>query len=56
MQLDEEAVLTRNALLPATATVVGIGVLAQIPSSNEVVGVGLVVAAVAIHCEAKLAR
>jgi inner membrane transporter RhtA len=40
------------SLLPATATVVGIAVLAQIPSSTEVVGVGLVVAAVAAHREA----
>jgi inner membrane transporter RhtA len=39
------------SLLPATATVVGIVVLAQIPSSTEVVGVGLVVAAVAMHRE-----
>jgi inner membrane transporter RhtA len=44
------------SLLPATATVVGIVVLAQIPSSTEVVGVGLVVAAVAAHREGKLAR
>jgi inner membrane transporter RhtA len=39
------------ALLPATATVVGIVVLAQIPSRLEVLGVALVVAAVAIHRE-----
>jgi inner membrane transporter RhtA len=37
------------ALLPATATVVGVAVLAQIPSSSELLGVGLVVAAVAAH-------
>jgi inner membrane transporter RhtA len=42
------------SLLPATATVVGIVVLAQIPSSTEVLGVGLVVAAVAVHREGKL--
>jgi inner membrane transporter RhtA len=41
------------SLLPATATVVGIVVLAQIPSWPEVVGVGLVVAAVAVHREAR---
>ena len=40
------------SLLPATATVVGIVVLAQIPSSTEIVGVALVVAAVAVHREA----
>ena len=51
------AKLTRAAyslmvsLLPATATVVGIVVLAQIPSSTELAGVGLVVAAVAVHRE-----
>ena len=39
------------SLLPATATVVGIVVLAQIPSSPEVLGVALVVAAVATHRE-----
>jgi inner membrane transporter RhtA len=39
------------SLLPATATVVGIVVLAQIPSPTEVVGVALVVAAVAVHRE-----
>ena len=37
------------SLLPATATVVGIVVLAQIPSARQIVGVALVVAAVAIH-------
>ncbi len=39
------------SLLPATATVIGIVVLAQIPTPVEVVGVGLVVAAVAIRRE-----
>ncbi len=39
------------SLLPATATVVGIVVLAQIPSSTELVGVGLVISAVAVHRE-----
>jgi inner membrane transporter RhtA len=39
------------SLLPATATVVGIVVLAQIPTEVEVAGVGLVVAAVAVHRE-----
>lgn len=37
------------ALLPAVATVIGIVVLAQIPSPAEVAGVGLVVGAVASH-------
>lgn len=39
------------SLLPATATVVGIVVLTQIPSTTEIAGVGLVVAAVAVHRE-----
>jgi inner membrane transporter RhtA len=37
------------SLLPATATVIGIVVLAQVPSALEAVGVGLVVGAVAAH-------
>jgi inner membrane transporter RhtA len=37
------------ALLPATATVVGILVLAQIPTAVECAGVGLVILGVAIH-------
>lgn len=37
------------SLLPATATVIGILVLTQVPSPVEVLGVGLVVAAVAVH-------
>jgi inner membrane transporter RhtA len=37
------------SLLPATATVIGIVVLAQIPSARQLLGVALVVAAVAIH-------
>ena len=36
------------SLLPATATVIGIVVLAQIPSASEVAGVALVVAGVAL--------
>lgn len=40
------------ALLPATATVIGIVVLRQVPSIIEVLGVGLVVCGVAVHQEA----
>jgi inner membrane transporter RhtA len=40
------------SLLPATATVIGILVLAQIPSAAEVAGVALVIAAIAAHREA----
>jgi inner membrane transporter RhtA len=39
------------SLLPATATVIGIVVLAQVPSLTELVGVALVVAGVAVHRE-----
>jgi inner membrane transporter RhtA len=39
------------SLLPATATVIGIIVLAQVPSWIEVLGVCLVVAGVAVHRE-----
>ena len=39
------------ALLPATATVVGVIVLAQVPTPVEMAGVGLVVAGVAVHRE-----
>jgi inner membrane transporter RhtA len=37
------------ALLPATATLIGVVVLAQIPSGQDVIGVLLVMFAVAIH-------
>jgi inner membrane transporter RhtA len=41
------------SLLPATATAIGVIVLAQIPSARDVVGVALVVAGVALHREAR---
>ena len=37
------------SLLPATATVIGVVVLAQVPSLAETVGVALVVVGVAVH-------
>jgi inner membrane transporter RhtA len=40
------------ALLPAMATVIGVVVLAQLPSAVEVVGVALVIAGVAVHRDA----
>jgi inner membrane transporter RhtA len=40
------------SLLPATATVIGIIVLTQVPAPIEVVGVLSIVAAVAVHREA----
>ena len=39
------------ALLPATATVIGVVVLTQVPSWVEVAGVALVIAGVAVHRE-----
>ena len=39
------------SILPATATVIGIVVLAQVPSPAEVAGVALVIAGVALHRE-----
>jgi inner membrane transporter RhtA len=39
------------SLLPATATVIGVIVLAQVPSTLEALGVALVIAAVAVHRE-----
>ena len=41
------------SLLPATATVIGIVVLAQIPSAVEALGVALVVGGVAVHRQPK---
>ncbi len=43
------------SLLPATATVVGLVVLGQVPTAVDVAGVALVVAGVAIHREAAAA-
>jgi inner membrane transporter RhtA len=40
------------SLLPATATVIGIAVLGQIPAPDEVAGVALVVGGVAVHRDA----
>jgi inner membrane transporter RhtA len=39
------------ALLPACATIIGVVVLRQIPTSGEIAGVALVVVGVAIHQE-----
>jgi inner membrane transporter RhtA len=44
------------SLLPATATVVGVIVLAQLPTWSEFAGVALVIAGVAIHREAGARR
>jgi inner membrane transporter RhtA len=41
------------ALLPATATVVGVVVLAQVPTLLQILGVGLVILGVAVHRDAE---
>ena len=41
------------SLLPATATVVGVIMLRQIPTTVEIAGVGLVIAAVGLHRDAE---
>ena len=43
------------SLLPATATVIGVVVLAQVPTLAEIAGVALVIAAVAVHRDAERA-
>jgi inner membrane transporter RhtA len=43
------------SLLPATATVIGVVVLAQVPTLAEVAGVALVIAGVAVHRDAEQA-
>ena len=43
------------SLLPATATLVGLVVLAQVPTIVEIAGVGLVILAVAVHRDAEAA-
>jgi inner membrane transporter RhtA len=43
------------SLLPATATVIGVVVLSQVPSPSEAAGVALVVAGVAVHREREAA-
>ncbi len=44
------------SLLPATATIIGIIVLTQIPSVKELLGVALVIAGVAVHEERRESR
>jgi inner membrane transporter RhtA len=48
-RLPRASYATMVALLPAIATVIGIGTLAQIPTWVEIAGVALVVAGVALH-------
>jgi inner membrane transporter RhtA len=51
LRLDRATYAMLVALLPATATVIGIVVLAQVPAPAEVAGVALVIVAVAVHRE-----
>ncbi|MPZ94074.1 MAG: EamA family transporter [Propionibacteriales bacterium] len=44
------------ALLPATATVIGVVVLTQIPATIEILGVALVIAGVAVHHQRRETR
>jgi len=44
------------SLLPATATLIGLVVLRQLPTSIEIIGIGLVIAGVAIHRERPLTQ
>ena len=44
------------ALLPATATIVALVVLAQVPTARDVLGIALVMAGVALHRPAEAAR
>ena len=44
------------SLLPATATVIGVVVLAQVPSPAEAAGVALVIAGVALHREPAMSQ
>jgi inner membrane transporter RhtA len=50
-RLPRETYALLVSLLPATATVIGVAVLTQIPTTPEIVGVVLVVAGVAVHQE-----
>ena len=48
-RLSRSTYATMVALLPAIATIIGIIVLAQIPSPQEIAGIGLVILGVALH-------
>jgi inner membrane transporter RhtA len=50
-RLDRATYALMVSLLPATATVIGVIVLAQVPSATEVAALALVIAGVAIHRE-----
>jgi inner membrane transporter RhtA len=50
-RLSRSAYSLMVSLLPATATVIGVLVLSQVPSPRDVLGVGLVVLGVGLHRE-----
>ena len=50
-RLSRAAYALMVSLLPATATVVGLVVLTQVPSPSDVAGIALVIAGVALHRE-----
>jgi inner membrane transporter RhtA len=51
-RLPRESYSLLVSLLPATATIIGVIVLSQLPTGVEIIGVSLVVAAVGVHQEA----
>jgi inner membrane transporter RhtA len=55
-RLDRATYSLMVSLLPATATMIGIVVLTQIPTAAEVMGVALVIVGVAVHREAPTAE
>jgi len=52
-RLPRETFALLLALLPATASTVGLVVLRQVPSPSELAGIGLVIAGVALHRQAR---
>ena len=46
-RVDPHRFAVLQALLPVTATVVGLAALAQVPSGQELLGIGLVIVAIA---------
>jgi inner membrane transporter RhtA len=52
-RLPRETFALLLALLPATACLVGLVVLRQVPAPSDLAGIGLVIAGVALHREAR---
>ena len=51
-RIDPHRFALLQALLPATATMVGLAALAQVPNVQEALGIGLVIAAIAVRAPA----